>query len=374
MRSNIAAGLAVAGVLLVVLIFLTCTFTVHEREQAVITRLSAPIAVIVGDVEDSEFDALRERINRTVRRVDEDDSIPSAGTDIAVKRGPGLYFKMPFVDAVHKVPGTLLEADAVPSPLLLADKKTLRIDSYARWRIEDPLRFYVSVRTTRNARDRLDDIIYSATLEELGRSTLSEVIRTTNRFIDAPTQTEAERAEMEAVGVDPAELDDGFGELMGNPMRERIERGREDVMLAVTDKADATARDLGIRIVDVRIKRADLLDENLNAVFGRMEAERARISRGYRSDGRKQADIIEGKVDREVQVILAEAERDAERMRGEGDAEAVRIIAGAFGANSELYRFIRSLDIIRESTPENSELIVGLDSSLYHLLQTESSN
>jgi membrane protease subunit HflC len=160
--------------------------------------------------------------------------------------------------------------------------------------------------------------------------------------------------------------------VMDNPMKERISQGREKIMNAVTAQADMRARtQYGIRVVDVRIKRADLLPENFEAVYGRMQAERSRISKAYRSEGQKQADIIEGTTDRRVQVILANAERDAAMLRGEGDAESIRIFAEAFGSNPDLYVFMRSLEVMEESTPPGSEMLIGIDSGIYKFLKTD---
>jgi modulator of FtsH protease HflC len=276
-----------------------------------------------------------------------------------------LRFKLPFnIDRVQRFPDVVLEYDAEPREIVLADKKKLEVDNYARWRIINPLLYRVGVQTERNARERLDDVIYSVMREELGRNPLIEVIRTSNRYTGAELPTVDE-----AISGDELELATVLPET--SPMREDIERGREEIMQAVTEKADALAREeYGIQILDVRIKRADLLPENLQAVFGRMQAERQRISDAYRSEGQKEADIIEGETDRQVEVIGANAERDAKILRGEGDAEAISIISAAFRTNPELYRFMRSLEVLEEATPVGSEVVIGLDSGLFHLLQT----
>jgi membrane protease subunit HflC len=314
--------------------------------------LSKPVHVIVGAMSDDEFTALRGAIEQTARR-SEDVSDPSG---LKVSRGAGLYFKLPFFDTVERFPDVLMTYDAEPESVVLADKKTLVVDNFARWRIENPLLYRISVRTTTAAKGALDDTIYSAVREELGKNDLTEVIRTTNDYIDRPL----------------AEVEEGpEGMLTEKPMQERITQGREKIMNAVTARADERARtQYGIRVIDVRIKRADLLQENFEAVFGRMQAERSRISKAYRSEGQKQADIIEGTTDRQVKVILANAERDAAVLHGEGDAEAIRIFAEAFQSDPELYVYMRSLEVMQEATPPGSELLIGLDSGIYHLLKT----
>ncbi len=334
----------------------TCTFIVHEREQAVVTRLAKPILIIVGDMPDDEYENVRQAIMQTAARSETEVDTES----LKVSRGAGLYFKLPFVDTVERFPDVLKTYDAEPEAVVLADKKTLIVDNFARWRIENPLLFRISVRTTTAAKGALDNVIYSAVREELGQNNLTEVIRTTNDYVDRPMETAEEG------------LEDMEDMVMDNPMKERITQGREKIMNAVTAQADARAKaQYGIRVIDVRIKRADLLPENFEAVYGRMQAERSRISKAYRSEGQKQADIIEGTTDRRVQVILANAERDAAKLRGEGDAEAIHIFAEAFGSNPELYVYMRSLEVMQESTPEGSEMLVGIDSGIYKLLKTD---
>ncbi|MCP4639861.1 MAG: protease modulator HflC [bacterium] len=351
---NIVTALPLVAVALVVFVALSCTFIVDERHQAVVLRLNKPVLVITGDLPDDVFAEVKQSILSAAQRVDASaEGIELDPDSIRVKRGAGLYFKMPFVDTVELLPDVILEYDAEPREIILADKKKLMVDNFARWRIWNPLLYRVTVGNDRNARDRLDDIIYSVMREELGKSPLIEVIRTTNRLTDAPPVVEGDSPQSE------------------DPMREEISRGREDIMEIVMKLSDKDAREYGISIIDVRLKRADLLRENLEAVFGRMKAERSRISMGYRSEGEREASIIRGQTDKDVQVILAQAERDARTLQGEGDAKALGIVAEAFGSNPDLYSFMRSLDVIETSTPPGSEFILGLDSSIYRLLETE---
>ncbi|MBN2311850.1 MAG: protease modulator HflC [Candidatus Hydrogenedentes bacterium] len=351
---NVIAVVFLVTVIVLVFVFLGCTFVVDERSQAVVTRLNRPVAVITGDLSDEEFAEVKQGILAAAQRV-ESSELELDAKGIRVRRGAGLYFKLPIIDDVQLLPGVVLEYDAEPREIVLADKKKLYVDNYARWRIVNPLLYRVTVQNERNARDRLDDIIYSYMREELGKNSLIEVIRTTNRFRDRVGQAEGEGEDAQS----------------DNPMYETVERGREEIMQSVTDRAAVSAEEFGIRLIDVRIKRADLVQENLEAVFGRMQAERSRISKSYRSEGNKEASIIRGQTDKEVQIIMANAERDARMLRGEGDAQAIHIIAEAFNSNPELYRFMRSLEVIEESTPPGSEFIIGLDSSIYDILQLQ---
>jgi len=359
--------LAIA-VLLIVLLFTTCTYVVHEREQAVVTRLSKPIRVIVGEEDPEKFEEIREEILRVTQRSDMAGDVNlEAGDDLIVSQGAGLRFKLPFnIDHVEYFPDVIMEYDAEPREIVLSDKKKIEVDNFARWRIINPLLYKVRVQNDGNAREQLDDIIYSRMREELGKNPLIEVIRT-NPWDpgDAP------------VGDDEALLADEGIELTAllseqNPMHEEIQRGREELMRTVSERSDVDAREkYGIQVIDVRIKRADLLKDNLQAVFGRMQAERKRISDAYRSEGQKEADIIEGETDRQVKVIAANAERDAKILHGEGDAEALAMVSEAFGSNAELYRFMRSLEVLEDATPAGSEVVIGLDSGLFELLKTD---
>ncbi|MBX7256666.1 MAG: protease modulator HflC [Candidatus Hydrogenedentes bacterium] len=351
------------GVLILLLLILglillkMCAFIVDERGQAVVTRLSKPVHVIVGERTPEEFEKIKGEIIRVAQRTEGADAPTSSG-GLTVSMGAGLYFKMPFVDSVEVFPDVLMTYDAEPEQIVLADKKTLVVDNFARWRIENPLLFRISVRTLAGANDSLDDTIYSVVREELGKNDLIEVIRTTNDLLkDGATAPDEEAAE--AAVVDTKNL-----------AREEITQGREKIMNAVTQRADSIARaQYGIRVVDVRIKRADLLPENFQAVFGRMTAERSMISKGYRSVGQREANIIKATTDKDVQVILANAKGEASRLRGEADAEVIRIFAEAFSANPDLYTFIRSLEVLSKNTPIGSEFVLGADSGVFGLLK-----
>jgi membrane protease subunit HflC len=332
-------------------------YIVDEREQVVVTRFNKPVRVIVGDRHE-DFETLKQQIIQSATRSEgSEGNIDVKG--LQVSQGAGLYFKMPFIDFAEKFPDTLLEYDVDPEDIVTADKKKLIVDNFARWRIENPLLFRIRVRTELAARGQLDDVIYSIMREELGRNNLIEVIRTTKKFEDFAENT----------GADGEELEFAQDDQLTNTMLEVLQRGRAEIMATVTRRADAIARErYGIRIIDVRIKRAELLPENLDAVFRRMQAERDRISKGYRSEGEKAAQIIRGETDKRVAVILANAQREAQETRGEGDAQSIKIFAEAFGSNAELYSFMRGLEVMKEATPMGTEMIVGLNSSIYKLL------
>ncbi len=340
-RNAAITGFVALGLLIALVLLSSACYIVDEREQVVVTRFNRPVRVIVGD-RAADIDVIKQEI---------------AGLNmgsVAIASGPGLYFKMPFVDAPERLPDTLIEYDSDPEHIVTRDKKQLSLDNFAWWRIENPLLFRLRVRTVAEAQGRLDDIIYSIMREELGKNDLIEIIRTTKEFTDFVQTSEEEEIDPESQAV----------------MREKLQRGREELMNTVTQRVNAVTREqFGITVIDVRIKRAELLPENLQAVFARMRAERERISKGYVSEGERQASVIQGETDRDVRIMIAEAEEKAQKLRGEGDAESLRIIAEAFNSNPEFYTYVRSLEVIGEATPQGAEFVIGLDSSLYQMIQ-----
>jgi membrane protease subunit HflC len=219
------------------------------------------------------------------------------GEPVRIVRDPGLYWKIPFVQNVMMFDRRLLEYDASPRELLTKDKQQLVVDNFARWRILDPLQFYRTVRDEEGARSRLDDIIYSNVRENLGRHRFSEIIN----------------------------------------------EKRSMLMAEVTKATDAKAREFGIEVMDVRIKRADLPEQNSKNIFDRMRAERQREAAEFRAEGAAQGNRIRADADRQVTIIKADATREGERTRGEGDAERNRIFADAFGRDPDFFGFYRSM-------------------------------
>ena len=219
---------------------------------------------------------------------------------------PGVYAKLPFLQNVVYVDRRLLSTDAVAQEYLTLDKKRLRVDHVTRWRIVDPLLFYVTVRTEAGARARLDDVVFSEMRRELASQPFDLVI--------------AER--------------------------------RELIMAAVTTSAAQQSLSYGIKIEDVRIKRADLPTEVQQSVFDRMKAERSREANRYRAEGAEQAAQIKATADRERTVILAEAYEESQKLRGQGEAEAIAIYAKALEQDPEFYAFSRRARVLREDPKE----------------------
>lgn len=231
--------------------------------------------------------------------------------------GPGLHFKLPLVQNVVFFDARILDFDAKPEEITTTDKKYMKVDSYTKWRIVEPLTFYTKVRTIQGGQARLDDIIRSQLRVALGRYTLIEV----------------------------------------------VSHKRQEIMDTVTARSRELLKPYGINVIDVRIKRTDLPAENARAIFGRMKAERERQAKQYRSEGREVSARIIAEADKERSIILADAEKESEIVRGEGDAMATKIYADALSRSPEFYSFIRSLEAYQKSLKDNSRLIMTPESS-----------
>lgn len=225
---------------------------------------------------------------------------------------PGLHFKVPFYQQVLFFDKRTLETDSSPEEVQAKDKKRVVVDSFTRWRISEPKKFYEAVRTERAARDRLDLIVNSNIRQTLAQETLQDIVS---------------------------------GE-------------RNSVMQEIKKAATIEAAPLGIEVVDVRIKRADLPENNSMAIFGRMRTEREKEAKELRAGGSEQAQKIRASAEKDRTILLAEAKRDGEKIRGEGDAESIRITAEAFSKDEDFYRFYRSLEAYRTSLSGNDTLLV----------------
>ena len=235
---------------------------------------------------------------------------------------PGLYARIPFVQQVLYFDKRLLEYEASPKEILTKDKQQLVVDNYSRWRIDDPLQFYRTVRNEAGAQSRLDDIVYSDVRETLGRHTLSDI----------------------------------------------VSGRRTALMEAVTAASDAKARSYGIRVIDVRIKRADLPEKNELNVFNRMRTERERQAKRFRAEGDEEARKVRSDADKQVRILTADARQKADISRGEGDAQAVKIFADAYGRDPEFYDFVRAMDAYRRTIDTDTTLILSTESDFFRWL------
>jgi membrane protease subunit HflC len=245
------------------------------------------------------------------------------GEPVRVVQEPGLYWKIPFIQQVTYFDRRLLDYDAASKDILTVDKQQLSVDNYSRWRIADPLQFYRTVRDERGAQSRLDDIVYSDLRETLGRHTLRDI----------------------------------------------VSDKRDQLMADVTARSAEKAKVYGIEIVDVRIKRADLPEKNEQTVFGRMRSERERQAKKFRAEGDEEARKIRSESDKQVQILLADATQQGEVIRGEGDANATRIFAEAYGRDPDFYAFQRTLEAYRSALATGTTVILSPKSEFFRFLE-----
>ena len=275
-------ALIIGGVIAIVIIS-SSMFTVHMTQNAVVLELSKPKEIITE---------------------------------------PGLYFKIPFIQKVRYFSKQLLDNDSNPTEVITKDKKNLLVDNFTMFRIVNPLKFLETVRGERNARARLDDIIYSELRVEIGTHDLHDVV----------TET------------------------------------RDSIMAKVTKEANVKAAEYGIEVVEVRIKRTDLPPEVANSIFNRMRTERERIAMEYRSEGKEEATKIRAQTDKEKTILVAQAYKQEQIVRGEGDAQATKIYADAYSKDQKFYTFMRSMEDYKKSLKTDTTLLMSEDSDFLGFL------
>ncbi len=302
-------GLGVALAALVVVG--SAAYTVGEAEQVIITQFGEPTGEAITDA--------------------------------------GLHFKLPFIQQANYFEKRFLEWDGSPNQVPTRDKRFIWVDTYARWRIIDPLRFFQRLRDELGAQSRLDDILDGETRNAVARYDLIELVRNSNRSPDdIPEEIVDEELEV---------------------ILEGIERGRDQVSREILEVAASRTADLGIELLDLRIKRINYVEEVQQDVFARMIAERQRIAELYRSEGQGEAARIQGERERDLQRIQSEAFEAAEILRGEADAEATDIYAAAYGQDADFYSFTKSLETYEQVIDPGTTVIMGTDSELLRYLE-----
>lgn len=294
--------------------------------------------------------------------VDENEQIvvTQFGAPVNIVQEPGLTFKVPFIQTVHRFDNRFLEWSGDRNQIPTLDKRFIWVDTFARWRITDPLRFYERVLDEAGAQSRLDDIIDGATRDVVANHDLIEVVRLTNREPEVDPEFEEVDVEIEAeIEVEEDPVHTGLVD---------IDRGRAEIMDAILEQSNRRTEDLGIEVLDVRFKHIHYNEDVQDQVFARMIAERQRIAQKYRSEGEGEAAQIAGEKERELQRIESEAYRKAEQIRGEADGEAARIYAEAFGIDPEFYRFLRTMETYEEVLGEDSTLLLTTDSDFFEYL------
>ena len=245
------------------------------------------------------------------------------GEPVRIIKTPGLHFKLPApLQVAQRFDDRLLEYDVPPEEILSKDKKSLIVDNYVRWRIIDPLLFLQTVQTEPIAKTRIDDIVYSELRRELGTHNMSEII---------------------------------------------TER-REIIMEKVTRQSAIATKPYGIEVVDVRLKRVDLPQNNEQSIYRRMQAERIRQANKFRSEGEEESQKIKASTDKDKTIILANAYKEAEEVKGEGEAKAVDIYARAFSKDPDFYEFYRTLETYKIILDKKTTLVLPTNSKLFDIL------
>jgi membrane protease subunit HflC len=295
------------GCLVGIVVFWSSFFVVNEWEQVVLTQFGNPVGEPITEA--------------------------------------GWHLKKPFLQKVNRFEKRILVWDGERNQIPTDDKRFIWVDTTARWRIRDPLVFLQSVRTVQGAQSRLDDYLDSAVRDVIGKNKLVEAVRLTNRVVDL------------------VKIDDQQPEV-----RERIEKGRDQLIAEMLKTASAKIDDLGIEMIDLRIKRINYVQSVRNSVYQRMISERQRIAEQYRSEGRGKKAEIEGQRTREEKTILSEAYRDAQLIIAKADASAARIFADAYNGDPEFYSFVRTLQTYDKILGKNHTLVVSPESELYRYL------
>lgn len=262
-----------------------------------------------------------------------------------IDRG-GLYIKKPFIQKVNYFEKRLIIWDGRPTQIPTSDKKYIWVDTTARWRIVDPLRFLQSVGNERSAQARLDDIIDSATRDKVTTHPVYEIVRNSNReFVATELLVEGQ----EEIG--------------------EVEIGREFISREILERAAMITPQYGIELVDVRIKRINYVEQVRERVYDRMISERKRVAEQYRSEGRGRSAEIEGMREKELQGITSEAYRRAQVIKGEADAESTNIYAEAYSKDPDFYSFMKTLETYERTLSGDTVLILTTDSELYRYLK-----
>ena len=298
------------------IIISSSTFVVTETEQVILTRFGKPV-----------------------------------GDPISL---PGINFKIPFIEEANFFEKRFLEWDGDPNQVPTKDKRFVWVDTYARWRITDPLLFFQRLRDERGAMSRLDDILDGEVRDAIANHDLVEVVRTSNRI---------PQVDEELTGVDETAL------------LSEITTGREKITRIILQNGGERIKDLGIELLDLRFKRINYVQEVREKVYDRMIAERKRIADKYRSEGQGEAFKILGQKERELKSITSEAFKTSEEIRGKADAEATKIYASAYNRNAEsreFYKFLKTMETYESTFNQDDWLILSSDSDFYKYLKRQS--
>ena len=269
---------------------------------------------------------------------------------------PGLHLKVPFIQTVNRLDKRFLEYDGPPVAIPTRDKTYIHVDTFARWRIQDPTTYFVRLRDERSAQSRLEDIIGSETRNAVARHDLIEIVRTEKgRKPRVDEKLKAGPVGLGSIGTLPP-----------------IEFGRSKIEDDIEAAAKAKMAEFGIELLDVRVKRVNYNPDVLDRIFQRMISERNQIAQLFRSEGQGEAARIAGQKERDLNEIESTAYRQVQQIRGEADAKASEIYAAAYTQNpqaAEFYAFIKSMETYRKVLSKDSTLVLSTDSDLFGLLK-----
>ena len=287
-------------------------------------------------------------ISRTLYKVDQREQfvITQFGNPVREVTEPGLYAKIPFVQSTHMFEKRILEWDGQATQIPTKDKKFILVDTYARWRIIKPLKFYQSMGDELGAQSRLDNVIDATVRDSITEQLLFEVVRNSNQHL---VQSEGEEIERQII---------------------EIKMGREHLTRDIFKKAAKMTGQYGIKMIDVRVKHINYVDSVRRKVFSRMIAERERIAEQYRSEGQGERSRILGDMQRDLKGITSEAYRKAENIRGDADGESTKIYAEAYKKDPDFYSFLKALESYKKSINEESWLILTTDSEFFRYIKS----
>ncbi len=308
--------LLMAVVLVGLMVLYSATFIVDETKQAIITQFGKPVG------------------------------------DPIVQ--PGIHLKLPLIQKVHYFDKRFLAWDGDPNQIPTKDKRFIWVDSYARWRIKDPLLFFQRVRDERGAQTRLDDILDGETRNAIANNNLVEIVRSTNREL---------------------EVGEGLEEVGEKEIDLKVQLGREKLTRLIIEAASPRLEVLGIELLDLRFKRINYVEEVQKKIYERMITERKRIADKYRSEGQGEAAKIIGDRERDLKKIQSEAYRTAQELRGKADAEATAIYARAYNQNQEsrdFYQFLKTMETYKATLSEKDWLVLSTKGDFFKFLQLQS--
>ncbi|MDL2122669.1 MAG: protease modulator HflC [Deltaproteobacteria bacterium] len=264
------------------------------------------------------------------------------------KQAPGLYFKIPFIQNANYFPKNLLHWDGDPGQIPTLDKTYIWVDTFARWKIVDPIKYFQTVGNMISAQGRLDDIIDPAVRNFITSYKLIETVRTTNRDLDT-FEVGLEDVEKRAAYV--------------------IKTGRQQITEGILKQAKPKLERFGIELVDVKIKRINYVEQVRRTVYDRMIAERNQIAEKFRSEGQGEARKILGEKERDLKLITSQAYKVSQEIKGKADAEATKLYAKAYGLDPEFYSFVKTLDVYGQALDKNSSLVLSTDSEFFKYLK-----